>query len=273
MSNTTIQIKYSTSTGSTPSSLELGELAINAFDGKIFYANTTGSIKWIQSFSGPSGLNTELQFNDSGVLGASSNLTFDKTTATFTTRNVYAVDSIRVGNVLYDATNSAGVNGYVLTSNGTSAIWTQLSVSSATATEDTSTAALYPVMVAAVGSAQSLKATSTTNKLQFNASDGTLTTTHFNTVSDIRKKENVQDIQNALETVSKLRGVSYTLKDNKQKSIGVVAQEIEKVLPEVVSQNDVGDLAVAYGNIVGLLIEAIKDLKQEIEELKSSKRK
>jgi hypothetical protein len=78
MSNTTIQLKFSTVTGNTPGNLEPGELAINTFDGKIFYKSPTEEIKSIQNFPGPSGLNTEIQFNDQGDLGANSNFTYDK---------------------------------------------------------------------------------------------------------------------------------------------------------------------------------------------------
>lgn len=90
--------------------------------------------------------------------------------------------------------------------------------------------------------------------------------------SDERLKENIETIPNALEKVSQLRGVKFTRKDTGKKSIGVIAQEIEKVIPEVVSTTDNRDemKSVAYGNVVGLLIEAIKDLQQEVEELKSN---
>ena len=76
--------------------------------------------------------------------------------------------------------------------------------------------------------------------------------------SDERLKENIETIPNALETVKKLRGVSFAKKDSGIKGIGVIAQEIEKVLPEVVV--DAEYKSVSYGNIVGLLIEAIKEL-------------
>lgn len=78
MSNTTIQLKHSVVTGNTPSDLELGEIAINLQDGKLFYKNPALEIKSIQNFPGPSGLNTEIQFNDSGDLGANSEFTYDK---------------------------------------------------------------------------------------------------------------------------------------------------------------------------------------------------
>jgi hypothetical protein len=70
--------------------------------------------------------------------------------------------------------------------------------------------------------------------------------------------------------VSQMRGVRYTWKDNGIAGVGVIAQEIEQVLPEVVSNS--GDhKTVSYGNVVGVLIEAIKELKAEIEELKRYK--
>jgi len=88
--------------------------------------------------------------------------------------------------------------------------------------------------------------------------------------SDKRVKENINTVDNALEKVSKLRGVTYTRKDIDDKStkVGVIAQEVLDVLPEVVSQDDKGKYSVAYGNMAGVFIEAIKELKAEIEELK-----
>ena len=84
--------------------------------------------------------------------------------------------------------------------------------------------------------------------------------------SDRRFKHNVVQIDNALEKVKALRGVSFE-KDNRM-SIGVIAQEVEEVIPEVVHTNDEGLKSVAYGNIVGVLIEAIKEQNLKIEELK-----
>lgn len=81
--------------------------------------------------------------------------------------------------------------------------------------------------------------------------------------SDERLKSNIRTIDNAMAKVTQLRGV-YFNKDNKP-SIGVIAQEIEKILPEVVTDGDYK--SVSYGNIVGILIEAIKDLEVRIIEL------
>jgi hypothetical protein len=88
--------------------------------------------------------------------------------------------------------------------------------------------------------------------------------------SDARVKDNVETITDALTKVKSLRGVSYTRNDSEDKStkIGIIAQEVLKVLPEVVQQDDKGKYSVAYGNMVGLLIEAIKEQQEQIEELK-----
>jgi hypothetical protein len=88
--------------------------------------------------------------------------------------------------------------------------------------------------------------------------------------SDRRVKDNIETIENGLEKVTKLRGVSYTRNDIEDDTtkIGVIAQEVLEVLPEVVKQDDRGKYSVSYGNMAGLFIEAIKELKAEIEELK-----
>lgn len=88
--------------------------------------------------------------------------------------------------------------------------------------------------------------------------------------SDARLKTNVETITNALDTVSKMRGVTYERIDSGTKGVGVIAQEMKEVLPEVVMDASSEDefMSVSYGNIVGVLIEAIKELKAEIEELK-----
>lgn len=84
--------------------------------------------------------------------------------------------------------------------------------------------------------------------------------------SDIRLKTNVSTIDNALEKVLKLRGVYYDKEGSR--NIGVIAQEIEQTLPEVVVDGEYK--SVAYGNIVGILIEAIKELETQIQQLKNN---
>ena len=89
--------------------------------------------------------------------------------------------------------------------------------------------------------------------------------------SDIRIKTNIARIDNALAKVGKLTGITYDRTDRLlPRQTGVIAQEVLKVLPEAIItlDDDQKTLTVAYGNLVGLLIEAIKELKAEVDELK-----
>jgi hypothetical protein len=96
--------------------------------------------------------------------------------------------------------------------------------------------------------------------------------TAFTDASDIRLKENIDVIPNALDKVSTLQGITFNYKDKPEiRTTGLIAQELEKVLPEAVYETPDEMKAIRYGNVVGLLVEAIKELKQEIEELKRTK--
>jgi len=85
--------------------------------------------------------------------------------------------------------------------------------------------------------------------------------------SDERLKSNIETIEDGLALVRRLRGVTFT-KDDRE-GLGVIAQEVRQVLPQLVQENDDGILSVAYGNIVGVLIEAIKTLDQRVAELEA----
>ena len=84
--------------------------------------------------------------------------------------------------------------------------------------------------------------------------------------SDAALKEDIQTIENPLEKVQQLRGVSYKWKDTGKKDIGLVANEVQKVLPELVADGE--HKTMDYGHMIGLLVEAIKEQQKEIEELK-----
>jgi len=90
--------------------------------------------------------------------------------------------------------------------------------------------------------------------------------------SDERLKDNVKVIENASDKVAQLRGVEFDWNDKQSTyeghDVGVIAQDVEKVLPELVQTRDDGYKAVKYEKIVGLLIEAIKDLQDEVKALK-----
>jgi hypothetical protein len=85
--------------------------------------------------------------------------------------------------------------------------------------------------------------------------------------SDLRLKEDIRPIDNALSRVNNIDGVYFTYKDTKEKSIGVIAQEIQKILPEVVSEDNNGYLSVNYSGIVPVLVEAIREQSSIISDL------
>ena len=96
--------------------------------------------------------------------------------------------------------------------------------------------------------------------------------------SDARLKTNISTINDALGICGKLRGVSYKWLRDGSDGIGVIAQEVEQVIPSVVVTSEVEGLdgmeevkSVDYGKIVGVLINAINELKEEVEELKNAK--
>jgi hypothetical protein len=97
---------------------------------------------------------------------------------------------------------------------------------------------------------------------------GIVTATDFDALSDENYKENVITVNNALNKVEQLRGVSFDWKDNGRSSYGVIAQELQKVLPELVHGED--PKTVNYNGIIGVLIEAVKELSEEVKELKNN---
>ena len=98
----------------------------------------------------------------------------------------------------------------------------------------------------------------------------------YGSPSDVRLKENIKPIESALDKVSKLQGVTFDWKKSDsildiKEDIGFIAQDVQKVIPELVRENKDGMLSMRHQGIAPILLEAIKELKQEIEELKSSK--
>jgi hypothetical protein len=124
-------------------------------------------------------------------------------------------------------------------------------------------------------------ATGTINsKFEMNMSSGNFTATGniiaFGTVSDKRLKENIKPIDSALDKAMRLQGVTFNWKKSDSileigEDIGFIAQDVQKVLPELVRENKSGEFSLRHQGITPILLEAIKELKVEIEELKLNK--
>jgi hypothetical protein len=150
---------------------------------------------------------------------------------------------------------------YVIYSDGTNVNYA--TTNSVFRTGDTMTGALnLPSNGLNVGSGQ-LQVTggNVTTSGQFTAGN------NVTAYSDSRLKHDIQTIEDALDRVKKMRGVTFKFNSDGSAGAGVVAQEIEEVLPEVVYPDAAGYLHVAYGNICAVLINAIKELADRVEEL------
>jgi len=118
------------------------------------------------------------------------------------------------------------------------------------------------------------------NKMGLDTGTGALTVVGdivaYGSPSDKRLKENIKPIESALDKVSKLQGVTFDWKESDsilkiKEDIGFIAQDVQKVVPELVRENEDGMLSMRHQGIAPILLEAIKELKAEIEELKLNK--
>ena len=140
-----------------------------------------------------------------------------------------------------------------------------------TITNDTSTDNTYYIPFTTATSGLLNTANVSSSKLFFNPSSGLLTSTDYNSSSDMTLKQDFVPIQNPLDIIGQLTGFGFTWKESKEKAYGLSAQEVEKVIPEIVKERPDGTKGINYMNLVAFLVEAIKDLKQEVTELKKHK--
>jgi len=116
---------------------------------------------------------------------------------------------------------------------------------------------------------------STTTRFTFDDAGHFTATGDINSSSDVRLKDNIETLEGSLDKVKQLRGVEYDridLKMNGEKryhQLGVIAQEIEKVYPDMVDEDVDGMKTVSYQQLIPVLIEAVKELSQEVNNLKS----
>jgi hypothetical protein len=108
----------------------------------------------------------------------------------------------------------------------------------------------------------------TNNTIVVRDNVGAINVTDVNSSSDINLKDNVENLTNCVEKIENVNGVSFNWKSNNQKSIGVIAQDIESIFPELVTTNESNMKSVNYNGLIGVLVECIKELKNEINELK-----
>jgi hypothetical protein len=234
-----------------------------ALDGYLYTSDTNLSIgaasnKYVSIFTGGTlAANERLRVTGIGSVGIGT---------TNPTQTLHVQGNARITGGLYDSNNNVGAASSVLISTGAGVSWSAPSSGGATLNNSPS-GTYYPTMSSAISGSFSTAFISST-ALTFTTSTGALSATQFTSLSDETQKTNITRIANALDLVMQMNGVRYDWTDGHNTgSIGVIAQEMERIIPEVVSTNDRGLKTVSYGNLVGVLIEAIKEQQVRIEEL------
>jgi hypothetical protein len=200
-----------------------------------------------------------------GNIGVLSNLTTSNTS-----NLVSAVNEVNASSGVVASTygGSAQIPVIVINANGriTSAANTSVTVGTAI-TDDTTTNATRYLTLTSVTTGSITTANVSSSKLFFNPSTGLLTSTDYNSSSDITLKDNIANIESALDTIKQLQGKSFTWKDSGARAYGLIAQEVESIIPDIVISND-GIKGINYINIIAFLIEAVKDLSSQVDQLK-----
>ena len=184
--------------------------------------------------------------------------------STFDTRlNYNGLTKLRTTSAGLSVTGSISATGAISSSSVSTGAISSSSVSTGaiTATGTMSSASVSTGAITATGTLASGNITVT----------GTVVASgNITAFSDSRVKEDVELIDNALDKVKQVRGVTFTrndVEDTETRHAGVIAQELQAVLPEAVYPTQSGMLSVDYGNTIGLLVEAIKELTAKVEAL------
>lgn len=281
----TILLKRSSTASSVPAaaSLQAGELAVNLADQRLYSKTAGGTVVQVGFGNLTSGMvTTALGFtpynstNPNGYITASGSITGSSGSCT--------------GNAA-TATRWATGRTIALTGDvtGTSAAFdgsAALSFAATLANSGVAAGTYLKVTVDAKGrvtAGSSMTAGDVTGALGFTPANkagdsftgsisvsGSITATgDITAYSDARLKTDVETIAGALDRVRKLRGVTFTRRDTGSRGVGLVAQELAPIVPEAVMTHEDGLLSVAYGNLVGVLIEAVKELADKVERLEA----
>lgn len=137
-----------------------------------------------------------------------------------------------------------------------------------TITDDTSTDAVYYPTFATANTGNMATVKVASSKLTFNPNSGSLAATNFDSLSDVRFKRDLVKIEGALAKVKQLTGYTYYVDGVEKRQAGLLSQDMLKVQPELVG-GDVEKLTIMYGNSIALLVEAVKEIDDKLEEIRN----
>ena len=199
------------------------------------------------------------------------NMTPNGTGVVTVSTQLSAAGKITSGNVAY--TNTDGTSGQVLTTYGNGITYFS-TVSggggggSITVSDQTASANIFYPLFGNVTTGTLSTVNTSSTKLTYIPNTGTLNATIFNTTSDENKKTNIETIFNALDIVENLRGVTFEFNDTGVLSAGLIAQDVEKYLPQLISTTENGK-ALNYNGVIGILVEAVKELSAQVKKLEN----
>jgi hypothetical protein len=173
-------------------------------------------------------------------------------------------------NVTWTLPATDGSSGQLFSTNGSGVIsWATAGVSITDNVVDAATHFVTLTTATTDTSITGIRRSST--KLTFQPSTGTLSSTIFSESSSITLKENFRPIEDALEKILNLTGVIYDRKDGSHKDeAGLIAEDVNKIIPNVVGKNENSvPVTIAYQRLTAYLIEAVKSLKQQVDEIKN----
>lgn len=205
--------------------------------------------------------NNSITFNNGGAGGASG--------STFNGGSSLTISYNTIGAPSTTGANASGTWGINITGSASSASSATNATNSTyvNITDDVSSAATHYLYMGTSTSGNS-QVKSSSSGLSFQPSTGNLTTSgDITAYSDKRLKTDLNQISDALDKLCKLTGYTFTRIDTKQKQTGLLAQDVKEVLPEAVLEGQY--LSVAYGNLAGLIVEAIKELKERVDILEA----
>jgi len=196
-----------------------------------------------------------------------------------TSGNVFVNGSLTVGGTITGTLANTGVTSgtygdsfnipvLVVNAGGQITSASNVAVSVGTSlTDDTTTATVhYPLLTTSTSGSISIANTSSA-KLTYVPSTGTLSATVMTSTSDANLKDNVSIIENALKIVNSIDGVRYNWKDSQLPSAGLIAQQVGILMPELVITDDKGNQSLNYNGVIGVLVQAIKELNSKIDKL------
>ncbi|GGZ88078.1 tail fiber domain-containing protein [Novosphingobium arvoryzae] len=281
----TILLKRSSTASSVPAaaSLQSGELAVNLADQKLYSKTAGGTVVQVGFGNLTSGMvTTALGFtpynstNPSGyitasgsITGSSGSCTGNAATATrwATGRTIALTGDVTGTSAAFDGSAALSFAATLANSGVTAGTYLKVTVdakgrvtagSSMTSGDVTSALGYTPANKAGDSFTGSISVS------------GSITATgNITAYSDARLKTDIETITGALDRVRKLRGVTFSRRDTGNRGVGLIAQELAAIVPEAVTTHEDGLLSVAYGNLVGVLIEAVKDLADKVDRLEA----